>query len=367
MIEEKNLIIRPAEEKDGLEACRLLKRLGLTLPNTDREIWQHWERLWKRNPYYRLFDEQIQYGWVMEHNERIVGFFGSIPRIYYWNSKPVPVSIASQWGVEKEYRNHTSLLCDAYFQRNVCKIKLVTTAIKPTGRIFERYGGKKVPDDDLGVVYMIPISLFKLMGAKVKSRLIKALFRWLDRLFPRNFWYGLIGKHSQVLKIQKDRFPEDLDRFFRDYHAKVKGLVAARSTEILKWHASGRSDKPQKEYFIYAEDNRIIGYAAISREKVPDNPDIFRIKVIDLLADSKSIKKTLLKQLVRHAYTEKADIVEIHHPGFCEKSDIPFSLVLTRRHLHFPLFYQLEDKELGEALSDPNNWNISPFDGDTSL
>jgi hypothetical protein len=367
MIDRSDLVIRAAEESDGLEACRLLKRLGLTLPDTDQEIWQHWKRLWKRNPYYRLFDEQIQYGWVMEHNKRIVGFFGSIPRIYYWNSKPVPVSIASQWGVEKDYRAHTSLLCDEYFKRNACDLKLVTTAIKPTGRIFERYGGKRVPNDDLALVYMIPIGLFKLMGAGVNSPFLKSVFRRLNGWWPRMPQYAFIRKNKNIRQIQVDSLPSDLDRFFREDHTNVRGLVAARSTEILRWHAAGGEKKPQKVYFAYSEIDRIQGYAAISLGAIPDQPDILRVKIIDLIAESKSIRKSLLKELIRYAYRKKADIVEIHHPGFCERSDIPFRVVLKRRHRHFPLFYQVGDGRLKEELSHPKNWNIAPFDGDTSL
>lgn len=367
MIDENELIIRPAEDRDGIEACRLLKKLGLQLPDSEKAILAHWNRLWKENPYYNQFDEPIQYGWVMEHEEKIVGFFGSIPRIYRWNSKPMAVSIASQWGVEKNYRAFTGLLCDRYFKNNSCSLKLVTTAIKPTGRIFERYGGKKVPDATLGSVYMVPISLFKLLGTKFKNPLLKSFLLFLDNWFPWKFQYKSIKKNNRIIPFQSDSPPEDLNLFFKEYHARTKGLVAARTSEIIKWHGLSRDNSSRKEYFIYTENNQIKGYASISSGSIPENPDILRFKIIDLIADSKAIKKSVLKELIRHSYRNNADIVEIHHPGFIDKKEIPLPIILRRKHPHFPLYYQVSKAVFDEELQDKVNWNISPFDGDTSL
>jgi hypothetical protein len=367
MISEKDIIIRRAIENDGIEACKLLKKLGLHLPETDEDILRHWKRLWKLNPYYNQFNETIQYGWVMEHNKKIVGFFGSIPRVYYFNSKPIPVSIASQWGVEKDYRDFTSLLCDQYFKNNNCSLKIVTTAIKPTGNIFVRYGGKKVPNENLGLVYMIPISLFKVVAVKFKNPLIKSFFLLLNNWFPWGFQYKLIRRNKNITKIQIDSHSKELDLFLKNFHANTSGLVAARTSEIIKWFNSSAHSKPHKEYFIYSENNQIKGFAAISNENIPGTPDLLRFKIIDLLAESKPIKKAILKELVRYSYRKNADIVEIHHPGFVDKKEIPISIVLKRKHAHFPLYYQTTDKSFDGILQNTVNWNISSFDGDTSL
>lgn len=367
MIDREEIVIRPAAEGDGLAAIKLLKKLGLNLPDGDRDILAYWERLWRGNPYYKMFNEEIQYGWVMEHEGRIVGFFGSIPRIYYYNSKPMHVSIASQWGVEKEYRAFTSLLSDQYFEHNICDLKIVSTAIKPTGRIFDKYGGHKIPNEELDKVYMIPISLFKLMAIKYKSPLIKSTLHLFNKIIPWKIQYSLLKRNEKITQIQIAQAPDELDAFFKRYHATLSGLVAARTTEIIKWLGAGSSDRPGKACFVYREGDLISGFASIARENIAEDPNIRRYKITDLIAESAGIKTALLKELIRYAHRQNADILEIHHPGMISKDEIPLSIVMERKHAHFPLYYQTADKQLENKLQERSNWHISPFDGDTSL
>jgi len=367
MINSDEISIRLATDKDGLEICKLLKKLGLQLPDDTNGMISHWKRTWEQNPYYQTFKEEIVYGWVMEHNGRIVGFFGSIPRVYKLNSKLFRVSIASQWGVEKDFRSFTSLLCDRYFKENTLPLKLVTTAIKPTGRIFERYGGNKIPNENLGLVYMIPISLLKLISLKFKSNVAKSFFDILNNIFPWKFQYKIIRKNKNISEIRIESPPHDFDIFLNNFCDQRTGLVALRTTEIIKWHSSDNTNKSQKKHFVYSENEKTIGYASITWEYLKNDLNILRFKIIDVLALSLKVKKLILKELIRYTYQNKADILEIHHPGMIAKNEIPSLLVLQRKHNHFPLYYQTSDENLEEILKQENNWNMSPFDGDTSL
>jgi hypothetical protein len=177
----------------------------------------------------------------------------------------------------------------------------------------------------------------------------------------------LIRRNKNITRIQINSHSKELELFLNDFHANTNGLVAARTSEIIKWFDSGHHSKPNKEYFIYSENNKIKGFAAISSGNISGTPDILRFKIIDLLAESKPIKKAILKELVRYSYRKGADIVEIHHPGFVDKKEIPISIVLKRKHTHFPLYYQTTDKSFDGVLQNKLNWNISSFDGDTSL
>jgi hypothetical protein len=367
MIGPEDIVIRPATESDGPETCKLLKDLGLNLPADEQGIVTHWNRLWKQNPYYRKFEEPIQFGWIMEHEKRIVGFFGSIQRIYLFNSRPVRVSIASQWGVKKEYRAFTSLLCDQYFQNNTCPVKIVTTAIKPTGRIFTKYGGHKIPNENLGLVYMIPIKLFRVIAAKFSNPIVKSICSLADKIVPWRFQFNFIKRNNNITKIQIESHSKDLDAFFDIFHKNKEGLVALRTSEILKWHGSGNKGKTEKEYFVFTKNSKIEGFASISKEGIPKSPELIRYKITDLVTNSTLVKKSLLKELVRVSFERNADVVEIHHPGMIDKSNISSFFVFTRKHLHFPFYFQTSDKRLESTLRDESNWNISPFDGDTAL
>ena len=62
----------------------------------------------------------------------------------------------------------------------------------------------------------------------------------------------------------------------------------------------------------------------------------------------------------------KADVLEFHHCGLINKSEIPF-FILTRKYKQFPAYYHSSDSELDLILNNQNSWNLMPFDGDTAL
>lgn len=368
MTEIKEVTIRLAKRDEAVEISDLLNKLGLNLPNEHEvdKINQHWDRLWKNNPYYNHFKEDYLYGWVMVYNEKIVGFFGCIPRIYSINSKVVPVAIASQWGVEKDYRKFTHLLCEKFFNENPISIKLVTTAIKPTGRIFEKYGGLKVPNSELETVYMIPIDLFKLVSYKYKDSFKKYIFNFLSYLIPWKLQFKFIGENNNFKEIDVDSIPDEINSFFENKLNKTNGLIALRDSDILKWYYSGGNRELTKKIFIYSKNDTILGYASIVEEPIKDNLNLKRYKIIDLLAENSQIKKDILKALIKYSYNKKIDVLEIHHSGMIDKNEIP-AIILKRKLPQFPLFYQTTDSKMNEYLKHKDNWNIMPFDGDTCL
>lgn len=132
MIDIKHIVIREANRKDAVPVTELLRRTGLFMPE-DKNIDSHWDRLWTNNPSYKDFPSPPHFGWVMEYENRIVGYFGCFQRTYYLNGKPLQVSVSSQWGVEKEFRKFTILLCEKYFSENPVEFKLNTTAQDASG------------------------------------------------------------------------------------------------------------------------------------------------------------------------------------------------------------------------------------------
>lgn len=368
MVEEKDIIIRLAKREDAFPVTSLLRRLGLNLPDSNEveKINNHWNRLWNNNPFYNQFHQECFYGWIMEHNRVIVGFFGCIPRLYVLNSKIVPVAIASQWGVEKEYRTFTHLLCDKFFNDNPISLKLVTTAIKPTGRIFEKYGGYKIPIPEVETVYMVPINLFKLIAYKYEKSIIASVFHLFNNIVPWSLQFKLIKKNTNITEVSVDTIPNEIDLFFSNIQSKVSGLIALRKLEILKWFYTGGNRGLKKRIFIYRSKEKIIGYAAIMEEPIKDIAGLKRYKIIDLIADNSLIKKEIIRELISVSYSDKVDVLEIHHAVMIDRKDIP-AFVLKRKLPQFPIFYQTTNLEWEELLKHKINWNLSPFDGDTCL
>lgn len=370
MIKAEDLVIRLAVKVDLAEATRLLLRLGLIMP-ADDEAEQHWNRLNENNPYYKVFNEPVHRGWVMEHEGKMVGFFGTFPRIYYLDGKPFRMGIASQWGVEKEYRSFTQLLSDCFFNEHPVETKLVTTAIKPTGRLFAKYNGHPVPSPDLITVYMVPFRMDKLaaakLGAKIKApfivNIISAMLQIIS--FPWRLYYRRIKKSKHVKEVDSAALPVAFEQFWLNYLQQTKGLIADRSSETIKWFYNGGFRKLKNTVFVYEKDNTILGYASILIEPVKDG-NLNRYKIVDLIALSDEIKLALMKHLTRYCYDAGADVLELHLPGMLKKQDIPV-FTLSRQIPSFPFYYHSSNAYIDQLLLNENQWQPSPYDGDVCL
>ena len=372
MMDRPELHIRPAVIDDLVIVTDLLRDLGLALPSNDdpERVKDYWLRLWDRNPYYAEFDEPVFYGWVLMHQESIVGFFGSIPRVYYLDKIKIPVSTASSWGVIKKYRMFTGMLCDAYFLQNPMDFKLVTTAIKPTGKIFEKYDGKRVPDASLDNVYMIPFNIVSLICLKLKGKSFFniTMFKKLACLLPLWKIQYRFKQDKCLQEVDMDALPEEYDFFWEEYLAQTKGLIASRDAAALKWvYGQGRSEV-RKIVFIYRSetDNRVLGYAALVDEPILNDKEFKRYKLADLLALTPGVKKAMLKALLRYACNANADLLEIHLPNTIGKEEIP-AFTLQRKVPSFPVYFHSSKETLNALLEQKESWHISPYDGDTTL
>lgn len=371
MINANEISIRPAIRDDMVTVCDLLRKLGLTLPpkhETDK-VKAHINRMWDDNPFYSEFNSAVFYGWVMIHRNEIVGFFGTIPRIYYLNGEKIPVSIASNWGVKKEYRGFTSMLCDMYFKENPIAVKLVTTAIKPTGKIFERYNGKRAPDAVLDSVYMLPFSIGKLVSLKLKSGKLSyfsALPKLADILPLWKLQYRY--KHNECLQeVDINNLPNDFDDFWKTYLGNTVGFIASHDTATMRWVYGYGKRALIKRLFVYRDaENKISGYASLIDEPIVNDTPVKRYKIGDLLTLTPAVKKAMLKALIRYAYDMHADVLEVHIPNTIHKDEIP-GFILQRTVPSFPVFYHTSDARINSILNDSNNWHLSPYDGDTIL
>lgn len=370
MIDQKRIMIRQAVEADVVEITRHLERMGLLMPQGD-DIYKHWNRLWKENPYYKLFNDPLHCGWIMEYEGRMVGFFTRFPRAYYLNGKPFRVTVPTSWGVEGEFRKYKDLLCDQFFYHDPNDTRVATTAIKATGKIFERYGSIRVPSPNQTEVYMIPYKIGALVMLKLapvlKFKPLITLVGFLVQLFalPWQWHYKLIPKSRFVSEINPADVSDDFESFWIEYLKTFKGLIASRDVNNIKWAYQDGFRKLENRLFIYKKDNRILGYVSILREPVKDS-NLNRYKIVDLLSLSEAVKKELLKFIIRYCAEIQADVLEVQVPGLITRKDIPV-FTMTRYLQAWPYYFHTTDEQIKAILLRPENWQTSPFDGDTSL
>lgn len=363
--------IREATFGDCQEATELLRDLGLVMPKGEATIDAHWRRLWIDNPAMLGDGNKPSLGWVLEDQGKIVGFFGNIPLLYYYGERRVIVADASQWGVAKDYRGQTSRLADAYFSQSNVDLLLVTTGIKPTGRLFERYGAQVIPQPDYDQIIYWPVDGGGFVRASLRKKNVpSALISVLggvgglavDLAHSRRQPTGSAGL---VDVIGVDDIDDSFDKLWRLKQDEGPKLLAHRSADSLGWHFGGL----QKSQILICRHNEVLkGYAAVIQEDAPEI-GLKRLKIADLLiaGDDAQILDSLLAKAYNHAKRAGCHVLEVVGLPAGLRAQVLRHRPLIRSMPTWPLYYKACNDYLTGVLGQEAAWYVTPYDGDTSL
>lgn len=375
MTSSSHIAVRPATKEDTIGIANMLRDEGLSLPpaTNPQMVIDHWERLWDNNPYYKEFDTPVFYGWVLTEGENIHGFFGYMPRVYYLNGKKITVQVSTNWGIHKPYRRFAYSLCDAMFNGFPEDLKITTTAITQTGKIFSMFQSKRYPDPDFEYAYVVPLRIEKLVKHQFAKfpwlyTLGQPVLKLLNYVLPVSFQSKLIWNTKKLQQVSIDDLPPEFEQFWEACLQQSKGLIASRSIETMKWIYADIKKENRKHIFLYRnpDDQTIEGYASLILEPVVTNPEIKRYKIGDILWLSEKSKQELLKGLIIYALSNGADVLEVHLAGFIQQKDIP-AFTIKRKTASFPVFYHTTNEVLQKILSEKSNWHFTAYDGDTIL
>jgi len=371
-----NTELREVAYEDCETATELLRDLGLIMPEGRDAVLHHWGRFWIDNPAFDLDRPNPARGWLLEDEGRMVGFFGNIPLLYYYGDRPVIVANASQWGVEKDYRAETHRLSESYFNQKHVDLLLVTTGIKPTGRIFERYRGVPVPQADYDrVLYWVMNGADFLKAALKKKNITLGISDFAAGVcgtlldFATSLGGLKQGFTIHVDVINTDEINDSFDGLWLRKRGEAERLLACRSAECLRWHFGSEALASRTRILTSRDGSGLNGYAIIMRED-SDKIGLKRLKIVDLFVvkDDPNIIDSLLRVAADTAQEEGCHVLEIIGlPAHLRQQILDRHHPFARRLPVWPLFYKCIDEVLQVPLSYEQAWYVTAFDGDTSI
>lgn len=365
-------ILRQATFEDGRAAAELLARLGLVMPCADADVQALWRRLWKTNPAFESNQRPLSYGWVLEDDGRMVGFFGNIPMLYYMGHHAAIAADAALWGVEQSHRQESGRLAQAYFDQSGVDLLFVTTGIKPTGRIFERHGARRLPQPGFGKVwYWVADGPGFVAAALRKKGAGRSLADLSGNLGGRALDAAVrIGRRrpkAPVLAIDlttMDRVGPGFDRLWEAKLSERPRFMACRDARSIRWHF----EAGDTTVLTHTSGGDLLGYMVLVRA---DNPavDLKRYKIADVLiaGDDADIFDALLGAAFEATVEERAHVLElIGLPDVFRRrarAQRPFARTVET----WPFYYKPVGLTLTKCLEEPGAWYATPFDGDTTL
>jgi len=368
---------RGVQKKDLNEVVELIQRLGLEQGYFKEQVIRLWQEYSENNPFFD--SDKFNYGWVLEDNHKIVGFFGNVIRDFQFEGRVYKVSAASTWAVEKQYRNMVPKFCDEYFTQENVDIFVGTTATLPIERIFARYDGKAIPDSSYDQVLYWILDAGEFLAAGLRKKGVPGALVQFTNIFSAAFspiftkvldcTYGI---PKIVSNLVKSIASQQLDQRFDDlWHRKVhndRRLMAYRDRRALNWYMRLMSVKNRPLAFYYEDENAIRGFLLIN---VLENKSksLKRARIVDIFIEHDDLG--ILDQLFAgvYLYCKALGVCVLELSGMRPEFRMhmlkyrPFKRVFPS----FPYFYRTRSASLKQKLGKLYNWYPSILDGDSLL
>lgn len=368
--------LREAKPSDLHAIIRLIQELGLESGFTEQEVFYKWSRYIDTNP---VPEQHGTLGWVLEDSEQIVGFFGTSLRKYRFAGRDMNVAVASRWAVQKSYRAQVPLLSQSYFNQENIDIYLVTTAIKPTARIFESFGGCALPDPTYDTLqywvldsrWFISSALKKLNVNRFMTSLVQAVLYFLfpaaDKILSKLSRIRSKGL-ERVSHLDSGDIRDMFDVLWAEKTSQDSRLMAYRDQEHLRWYIDMMSVNDKASLFVYRENGKLMGYL-ISLRKETAKISLIRHQIIDcfVLGDDPIIADALFRKAYFEAKEKGSYILELIGGTQSFRRQFEQYRPLKRTFDSSPFFFMTPDAELRRKLRDNACWYPTLLDGDSSF
>src|SRR5579859_553201 len=359
-------VIRELSLDDYSQIAVLEAQRGLTSKN-----YEEWTHLWSGNPVYSSLRNHWPRGWVLQHNDRIVGAFANIPLLYEYNGQGVMTATGRGWVVDPAYSGYAPLLLDEFLNQPNVDLCLSTTANLEASRILEALGASPVPVGcwDKSEVWITNYRGFA--KAWLAKRELPATFTYLlaPALFVKSTIAGRTIK-NRTSKVEVERcagFDERFDEFWQTLRLqKPASLLAVRTRAMLEWHF--RHPLLEKRIWIQTinQQGRLIAYA-IFLEQQNQALDISQLLLVDFQAldENETLIYPILASVLHESQKQRIHLLE--KIGLCIGNKNIAVAPHQRKRGFWSYYYKARNGSLSALLSNQNAWAPSMLDGDSTL
>jgi hypothetical protein len=366
--------LREAQFADFEVIRDLRTRHGLSSDSLD-----NWDRLWRRNPVIDQLPKKLAIGWVLESENKVVGYLGNIPLLYHYGDRILIAATASGLVTEPAYRACSLSLNAAFYRQNSVDLYLTTTAIEAVGKIARAFQCASLPQPEYDSM------LFWVLRSRP---FVKAITQKLGLGHPVSAISNTIGSFllvsDKILRqrrasaksdtltmttIRVDEIGNDFEDLWRQKLKETPRLLADRSPATLRWHFDIPGDIGETHVLCCYASQKLRGYAVVRHEPPNQVNGLRRSIIADMLAaeDDPNILESLLIAAYHDAGEAGSHVFEML--GFpprirrlCDRWH-PY----VRKYPSCPFYYKAADPALHDVLADGIAWYASPFDGDTTL
>ena len=342
-----------------------------------KDTFENWCWLWQQNPAIAVAKSQPSMGWVLETTRGIVGYQGSIPRLYRFGARTLVTATGTSLVVEPAYRARGIGLLASFYRQSGIDLFLITTALPIVGEASKLLGARALPQCDYGT------ALYWVLDARQFAKAVALRLGLTGRMAAAGTVLGLwalradirihrrrprhINKFS-ITEIQVKDIGNEFQALWERKIAEKPRLMADRSASSLKWHFAVPHSSSTIVVLCCHRFGRLAGYAIV-RHTIDPETGIRKGMLADFLIeqDDGSVAASLLDAAYANAVALGDHVFEAWLPQNIRQILMHWNPYAKSLYPHIPFFYKVMDQGLAQTLLDRNAWYAGPFDEDTSL
>ncbi len=331
---------------------------------------EYWVNLWLRNPAYTA---GMPIGWVLEDAGEVVGWFANVALHYEFNGDVVRTVTPRCWVVDERFRGFAMLLAEAFLHQQNIDLSVSTTGNEYSSTGLAALGAKPIPQQikpetafwvtayrGFATSYLRWKGISKDRGALAQ---VLATGVWLMDTFRPSL------RHAPMVR-QGREFAADFDNFWQELRRiRCHVLLGRRDRAALDWHF-GTALRDGRAWLLSCwEKERMTSYAVFLRS---DQTALGLRRMIladfqQLEGDEKSLG-AMLEAACDEGRRQGIHCVQILGSRL-EASELVQALSPHKKAMSpgsLPYLY-LATSALEQQLRDGDRWDITFFDGDSSL
>ena len=269
-------ISRHVELHDFRSLAEFLQLSGGKKADYWLDRFQHW---WVKNPAY---SEELTRGWLLEDENKICGFIGSIPSFVQIDGVETVVFSATSWNVLPEYRTQS---LELWFRLAAASSKTFLFDTTPSDDvlvILKNFMFREIPYGNMQQS-LLPVLMRPLLWQKLKGRPLASFIVSLVSPIAQLAcdWRFRLNTSASTLEA---RPIFEFDASVDDLWTRTSGRYFAtnvRSREVLNWYCFG-NESYKKDVFACYDGEQCVGYI-ICRER--SRQDLRILEYLDVWVD----------------------------------------------------------------------------------
>jgi len=364
--------LREARFEDHSQIAALASRFDLHVESSPA-----WAHLWTNNPACRASQNKVPIGWVLDIGEgSIAGYLGNIPIAYELRGQRFVAATTRAWVVDTPYRSYSPLLLATYFQQRNVDLFLSTTVNPLSEPAYCSFQSSRAPVGawDRTLFWITHHRGFVASYLRKSNRAMAGSLSYplSAGLFLRDATMRSRLPKTSALTVQPcAAFDDRFQPFWESLKTKKSDiLIADRSQDALDWHFKFALQQNRAWIYTVEGNSGLLAYSVFLRHDF-HQVGLTRMRLADFQCvdpeKSLDILTAMLATAIDRCRKESIHMFElVGATPALEKKLAAYSP--HRRSLGSWLFYyKAKHPGLAQDLKNPDVWEPSLFDGDSSL